>query len=71
LSEDLSRGSELVLAQWKGSVIRRSGVTPSARGEAAPRRKNRGDDASWTDVNLTGQKMKKINMFDSAGTNER
>jgi hypothetical protein len=31
-------------------------VTKSAGGEAAPERGKRGDDDSWTDVNLTGLK---------------
>jgi hypothetical protein len=42
----------------------------STEGEAAPERGNRGDNVSWTDVNLTGAKNeKKINKIDSAGTN--
>jgi hypothetical protein len=41
-----SGGSELVLAQWKGSVIQCDGVMISARGEAAPGREKGGDDTS-------------------------
>jgi hypothetical protein len=50
--------SELVWAQWEGSVIRCNGVATSARGEAAPERGKRGDDASWADMNLTAPKNK-------------
>jgi hypothetical protein len=57
------------LAQWEGSVTQCGGMMTSVGGEAAPRRKNGGDDASWTDTNLTGLKMKKIYTFDLAGTN--
>jgi hypothetical protein len=39
-------------------VTRRSGVTTSVEGEAAPERKKGGDDASWADVNLTEPKNK-------------
>jgi hypothetical protein len=52
-------------------MTRRGGVTTSTRGEVAPGRGKRGDDASSTDVNLTGLKMKKIHANDSADTNER
>jgi hypothetical protein len=34
------------------------GVVTSTGGEAAPDRKNGGDDVSWADTNLTGQKKK-------------
>jgi hypothetical protein len=34
------------------------GVTTSARGEAAPERKKGGDNVSWFDANLIGQKIK-------------
>jgi hypothetical protein len=37
-------------------VTQHSGVVTSVGGEAAPSRKNRGDDASWVDVNLIGPK---------------
>jgi hypothetical protein len=43
-------------------------VVPSAEGEVAPGWGNGGHDASWTDVNLIGQKMKKIHVVDSVGT---
>jgi hypothetical protein len=35
-----------------------SGVMTSTGGEAAPRRGNGADDASWADLNLTGPKNK-------------
>jgi hypothetical protein len=66
-----SGGSELVLAQWEGSVIQRDGVMISARGEAAPGREKGGDDTSWADTNLLGQKMNKIHVINSADTNGR
>jgi hypothetical protein len=53
-----SGGSELILAHWEESVTRRSSVTTSAGGEAAPERGKGGDNASWADVNLTGSKNK-------------
>jgi hypothetical protein len=53
------------------SVTRRGNVTTSIGGEAAPKRGKRGDDASWTNANLTEPKMKKIHTVDSAGTNGR
>jgi hypothetical protein len=37
-------------------MTQRSGVVTSARGEAAPRRENGGDNTSWADANLTGPK---------------
>jgi hypothetical protein len=46
------------LAQSKGSVTRRDGVTTLARGKAAPEREKGGDDASWIDTDLTGPKNK-------------
>jgi hypothetical protein len=52
-------------------VTRRDGVMTLIRREATPGRGKGGDDASWIDTNLIGQKMKKIHMIDSAGTNER
>jgi hypothetical protein len=64
-----SGGSELSLAQWKGSVIQRGNVTTSAGGEVAPGRGKRGNDASWADSNLISWKINKIYMVDSAGTN--
>jgi hypothetical protein len=39
-------------------MTRRDGVKTSAGGEAAPERGKGGDDASWVDTNLTGQKNK-------------
>jgi hypothetical protein len=41
-------------------VTQRGGVATSARGEATPEREKGGDDASWTDENLTRPKIKKI-----------
>jgi hypothetical protein len=41
----------------------------SAGGEVAPGRGKGGDDGSWTDVNLTRQKIKKVYTVDSAATN--
>jgi hypothetical protein len=49
-------GSELILVLWKGSVTRCDRMMMSAKGEVPPERGNRGDDASWTDANLTGPK---------------
>jgi hypothetical protein len=43
-------------------------MTMSAGGEMTPSRK-KGDNASWTDVNLTGLKNKKNHAIDSAATN--
>jgi hypothetical protein len=54
-----SGGNNLILAAWEGSVTRHNGVVTSVRG----------DDVSWADVNLTGPKMKKINVVDSAAIN--
>jgi hypothetical protein len=45
------------------------GMTMLVRGEVAPGRGKRGVDASWAYTNLTGQKMKKIYVVDSAATN--
>jgi hypothetical protein len=39
-------------------VTRHSGMTMSARGEAAPERGKGKDDISWVDVNLTRTKNK-------------
>jgi hypothetical protein len=39
-------------------VTRCGSVTMSTGGEAAPGREKGGDNASWTDVNLTGPKYK-------------
>jgi hypothetical protein len=47
------------------------GVTTLARGEAAPEREKGGDNVSWFDANLIGQKIKKIYTVDSTGTNRR
>jgi hypothetical protein len=63
--------SKLILAPWDGSVIRCGCVTTSARGEAAPERGKKGDDASWTDANLTRQKKKKIHAVHSTAINVR
>jgi hypothetical protein len=46
-------------------------VMTSAEGEVALRRGKRGDDTSWANVNITGRKMKKIHVVNSAGTNRR
>jgi hypothetical protein len=59
------------LTSWEGSVTRRSNVMMSAEGEATPGRRKKVDDASWTDVNLTRTKMKKIRTVDLVVTNER
>jgi hypothetical protein len=40
-------------------MIQCSSVTTSAGGETAPGRGNRGDNASWADMNFTGPKNKK------------
>jgi hypothetical protein len=45
------------------------GVMTSAGGDATLERKKGGDDVSWANANLTGVKIKKIHMVDSAGTN--
>jgi hypothetical protein len=63
-----SGSSELVLAQWEGSVIQRDGVMISA---ATPGREKGGDDTSWADMNLLGQKINKIHVINSADTNGR
>jgi hypothetical protein len=42
-----------------------------ARGEAAPGKKKKGDDTSWTDANFTGPKKKKINVVDSITANDQ
>jgi hypothetical protein len=52
-------------------VARRSGMTISSRGEAAPGRGKGGDDASWIKTNLTRPKNKKKYTVDSAATNGR
>jgi hypothetical protein len=38
-------------------------VVTSTGGEAAPDRKNGGDDVSWADTNLTGQKKNQRSQF--------
>jgi hypothetical protein len=53
----------------KRYTMRRCGDIGQRRGGAG--RENEEDDASWPDVNLIGQKMKKINVIDSAATNKR
>jgi hypothetical protein len=40
-------------------VTRRDGVATSDGGETAPRRGKGGEDTSWDDANLTGQKKRK------------
>jgi hypothetical protein len=40
-------------------------MTISARGEATPRRGKGGDDVSWADASLLGQKVKKIHVVNS------
>jgi hypothetical protein len=47
------------LTPWEESVARRSGMTISSGGEAAPGRGKGGDDASWIKTNLTRPKNKK------------
>jgi hypothetical protein len=47
-----SGGSELVLAQWEGSMIRRNGMVTLAGGEAAQERAKGGDEPSWA-TNIT------------------
>jgi hypothetical protein len=51
--ERCSGDSELILTQWKGSVIQHGGMSTLLRGEASPGREKRGDDVSWADTNLT------------------
>jgi hypothetical protein len=46
------------LALLEGSVTQHDSVVVSAGGEATPGRGKGGDDVSWADVNLTGQKNK-------------
>jgi hypothetical protein len=58
------------LTQWEGNVTWHGGVTTSTGGESAPK-KAKGDDVSWADVNLTGLKIKKIHVANSACTNGR
>jgi hypothetical protein len=57
------------LAPWEGSVTRCDDVGMSAGGEAALGMGKGGDNTSWANVNLTGQKNKKNNTVDSAATN--
>jgi hypothetical protein len=52
-------------------VTRHSNVVMLAEGEATPGRRKKVDDASWTDVNLTRTKIKKIRTVDLVVTNER
>jgi hypothetical protein len=52
-------------------VIQRGGVATSIGGEAAPRREKEEDDASWTNVNFTRPKNKKIHTVNSVATNGR
>jgi hypothetical protein len=44
------------LAQWKGSVARRDGVTMSIGGETTPGSGKGGGDCRWADANFTGPK---------------
>jgi hypothetical protein len=44
-------------------------VTTSVGGDATARRENGGDNASWADVSLTGPKMNKMHVVDSAAIN--
>jgi hypothetical protein len=46
-------------------------VTTSDRGETTLGRRKRGDNVSWTDMNLTGSKIEKIHVVNLAGTNEQ
>jgi hypothetical protein len=48
--------------QWRGDAGQRRGGTEEEKG---------GDNASWDDANLTGQKIKKIHAIDSFATNRR
>jgi hypothetical protein len=48
--------------RWCDDVGRRRDNTGEGKG---------GDDASWTDANLTGLKINKIHAFDSVDRNER
>jgi hypothetical protein len=52
------------LAPWEGSVTRRDGVTTSTGEEVALMTGKGGDNIGWTDTNLLGQKMRKINTVD-------
>jgi hypothetical protein len=47
------------LDPWEESMTWRGSVTMLAVGEAVPGGENKGDDASWDDVNFTGPKNKK------------
>jgi hypothetical protein len=69
IAERWSGGNELILALWEESVIQRGGVATSIGGEAAPRREKEEDDASWTNVNFTRPKNKKIHTVNSVATN--
>jgi hypothetical protein len=42
-----------------GNVTQYNSMMMSAGGETTPSRKKKGDNTSWTDVNLTGLKNKK------------
>jgi hypothetical protein len=44
------------LTPWEGSVTWRDGMTTSVEEEMTPKRGKGGDDASWTDTNLTEPK---------------
>jgi hypothetical protein len=59
------------LTQREGSITQHGIVTTSVGGDATQGRGKGGDGVGWADANLSGQKMKKIHMIDSASTNER
>jgi hypothetical protein len=71
IAENWSGGGEFVLAPWEESVTQRGDIAMLARGEAAPGKKKKGDDTSWTDANFTGPKKKKINVVDSITANDQ
>jgi hypothetical protein len=50
-------------------VTRRSGVATLCRRRGGTGEEKGGDDASWADKNLSGPKIEKIHMVDSAATN--
>jgi hypothetical protein len=56
-----------LLALWEGSVTRRGGMMTFVEGETAPRRRKRGDNANWIDVNLT--EAKKTHAIDAGAIN--
>jgi hypothetical protein len=52
-------------------LTQRGDSMTSVGGEVASGRAKGGDDTSWGDANLLGQKMKKIHAVDSVATNGR